>query len=307
MAITKLGSILLGEELVKEAARWHDYVGKLSEAGLERIRKAGLIKPVEEYIAGINRGTKNIARRAGYKINDLYGTGTDKIHWREAKTNPLTKTIEANIDNPLALKTKSDQDMFRAILNRHEAYEASAAAKAARLEAKNPEKFFERAASNLRTIPWAKDLSDAEIKEFFKARPDWAYTMHTKRPGLLLRCAKQHAVDPRNYADYASGHFNIDVLTKERKLLDRNPYRHNKGQRFAKHMRRQTGETQFLDTLGGYGDPAINKNPLERFNQKNIKRMNKNWGTPVTGIKGANGIVDKDVYVPKTTELHPIH
>lgn len=90
----------------------------------------------------------------------------------------------------------------------------------------------------------------------------------------MLVPVNEDAEYPRD-VEYNPNHQSIDVLLKERKLLDSYPYPDEPIITFMKKLREDSGETRFLDRLGRYGDPQINPNPLERFNKKNERELRK--------------------------------
>ena len=90
VAITKLGNTL-----VKEAARWHDFVANMSQESLKKLKDAGLVKSYAEYVNGINRGTNNILHRLGViKVNAGIPTENDR------------RSIIHNLENSIRINRK---------------------------------------------------------------------------------------------------------------------------------------------------------------------------------------------------------
>lgn len=285
MAITKTGS-----QLLKIASRWHDFIAKLSPENQKKIFNAGLVKPVQDYIAGINRGTENIANRAGFKISDLYGKDKNsplaRIRgsrgYRKASTDLATNTIDTTFQDPSFFKDQESADMLRAIQNRHEADEAMAAFKAQLRLANNYKKSKKTIVQNAKKqMPHLKATGDGMIFSVVSGEPAWVAQLNTKHTGQLLGKGPKGTFQINNHGD-------IDVLTKERKLMDRIPYRQNKGLRHWQRVRRMTGETQYLNNSGGY-----NPNSLERYNKANANKTYAYGKNPQTPIKINGGYIQE--------------
>lgn len=265
MAISKLATIL-----VKEAARWHDFIAKLSPENYKRIHDAGLVKPLEQYIDGINKGSENIANRAFFTIKDIHGQNPDLKSLRNAHGDLKTNTIETAYPRLSFFKNDTSDKVLRAFVNRHEAFEATAATRGR----KNI--FFDQQKSKKNILDKFDELYPGERQYYTDEqilkglREEEKILANTKHPGLLMpngRKGMKRAV---------SGHFDMDVLTKERKLADRFPYRDNPGLTRLKRLRTISGETKYLDTAGDY-DPKS----LERFNKKNAQNVMRFGTAPV--------------------------
>jgi hypothetical protein len=96
--LTHGGTKILGTQVGKNSAIRGQ--SRLSKDSLERIRQAGIIKPKDEYQAGINYGSRQIANKAGVKR-----IVSDKSSFYDAEKNQI--------------HTQGDP-----ISTRHEAYEA---------------------------------------------------------------------------------------------------------------------------------------------------------------------------------------
>lgn len=265
MAISKLATIL-----VKEAARWHDFIAKLNPENYKRIHEAGLVKPLEQYIDGINKGSENIANCAFFNIKDIHGQNPDLSSLGKAHIDLTTNMIETSYPRLSFFKDDISDKVLRAMVNRHESNEAAAATKG------RMEMFFNPQESKKKMIalfdklrPGKKqNYTDEQIPKVLNETEQ--ILANTKHPGLLMPNG-QKAIK-----NISSGHLDMNVLTKERKLVDRFPYRDNPGLTRLKRLRTMSGETKYLDTAGDY-DPKS----LERFNKKNAQNVMRFGTAPV--------------------------
>lgn len=265
MGITKTG-----HNLIKYGARWMDFIAKMSPVNRAKIESAGLVKPLMEYVAQIEHGTENMARRFGYRVKRS-GGGPDGM---KAYTIPNAKLVTTEMDN--IMRNDTDNALLRAIITRHEAYEMQAAERALRICAQGN-------AKQIRRI----------IRRFEAAKPDEAgrYNANTLNDKMSIN---RRAVYGNEHSGYMipdgkdkimrnslTGHLNMDVLFKERKLIDRFPYQDNPAINRVRKQRNATGEYQYLDIAGNIGDPALNVNSLERFNKCNAREVLRNKRYPV--------------------------
>ena len=126
-----------------EATSWKEksLEGKISYKGLAKLTKAGVRKPVLTYLAGFQKGTDNIRKKAGAvhernrtdsnnHMKNFHPLSDYETHSKDSydifvKPNPNTSTINKNMGK---LYTNEPKDFKRrdnvGELNRHEAYEA---------------------------------------------------------------------------------------------------------------------------------------------------------------------------------------
>ncbi len=292
MAISKTGQALL---LHKYAARWHDFVGKLSDASIARLKAKDLVKPLEDYIAGICRGNESIIRRAGFTATDLHGSRPSLNPWFSARTDLKNRVIHNDIgyaplkwlhslDDPLSRELYGQQQaLSHALTTRHEANEAMSFFKAEQAFKRNPHKAAKRMLKNYLECGPEKEV--AKLRQSPAAREAWIesqmrepdLSLLPKRTGTLV----EQGTNPSAFSfrdPEGPKHFSVDVLLKDRKLLDRIPHQFSPAITFERGLRKGTGETYMLDSLGGLGNPKVNPNPLERFGKRNERELRKNWG-----------------------------
>lgn len=246
-----------------------DFIARLSPDNVEKIRNSGVIKPLSEYINGVNRGSANMAKKNGYRI----ANSTDPRN-APARADPNKKLIQTNIKQ--TFPSSDDQALLEAIITRHEIYEAQAAERALRKYNSNPGKYGRKIIHNFeKTNPdeigrYNLGNLDEKMSRLRKAK------YNTDHTGFLVRNGEE------KYAPNAfSGHMDMDVLFKERKLVDRAPYPQNPVLDKIRQIRHRTGEYQYLDIAGNYGFHPYNINHLERFNKKNARSVLKYGKNPV--------------------------
>jgi len=129
----------INQKLIEEISRWKKEVaaGNLSQSSIERIKKEGVAKTPEEYAAGLRRGSLNIAKKAGFKVDEspmkiLGGKGLNDsflgMKTGGAFTNPVTKTIRApksyGLLNRIVSPMNTQDSLEKELIFRHEANEA---------------------------------------------------------------------------------------------------------------------------------------------------------------------------------------
>lgn len=218
-----------------------------------------------------------------------------------AATVAYGKTIHTKgITPPKEVVTDNGQKLFNALVNRHEVYEAIAAERAYVNYLKNPQKGDRRAVATARKVnPLATaSLTDQQILAALPLGNKAAAGIKT--PGRLLSNIAKRPVN---------GHINIDVLGKERKLIDTFPYKDNDGYDYFRKMRNR--EYQYMDRAGDYQpiqEPGLIsrvltklhlKKPasgsLERFNKNNFRKMTSKMKQGIP-IDMGNGETWKPLY-----------
>lgn len=269
MPVTKVGSLL-----IKEAARWMDFIARLSPKSIARLENAGLIKPLETYIAGINEGTENMARLYNYQIKHRGGGSLAGNKVPDSRMNPNKMSIETDFESgPLA---NTHEELLRAILTRHEAYEMLAAERSLHRLGANPQKYIPRILRNFESVNPDKIGKYDPTNLLRKMSPAGKALYNASHTGFLIRNGEEKIL-PKVF----TGHLDMDVLFKERKLLDRLPFPRNPVLEKIRQIRYRTGEYPYLDITGNYGDPTCNINNLERFNKRNARSVLKYGKGPV--------------------------
>lgn len=265
MAITQIG-----HKLIKYGARWMDFIAKLSHVNRAKIERAGLLKPVRDYVVQIERGTENMTKRFGYRVEHT-GAGPDGI---KASTIPNARLITTEMDDIMG--NDIDNSLLRAIITRHEAYEMQAAERALRTCAQG------KAKQGRRVIRRFEDANPDEIGRYNvntlndQMSKNRQAIYGNEHSGYMIPDGKDKVIRNR-----LTGHLSMDVLFKERKLIDRFPHPDNPAINWVRKQRNATGEHQYLDIAGNLGDPALNTNWLERFNKCNAREVLRNKKHPV--------------------------
>ncbi len=308
MAITKIG-----KELLKQAARWSEVIANIDPETRKRMEDGGAFKSREEYRDRFRRNTDDILARAGFEREEVKDPNAPKRPWYDASTDSETRTVHANIDRDQLpfLEKDIDKDMFIELITMHEAYEALESAKALERANQNLQEYAEKAVKRHQLMypKGAKGIAAKHGGDKNKILADYANHPEAiygaKRSGILI--SNNSPSDQQD--NWVGTHQDINVLIKERNMLDRYPYQGDDSIQKFRSMRKQNGETQFLDKAGKYGDPKVNPEPLKHYGKKNIKEMFKTWGTPVRGIKDADrqlSILGLEDYVP-VTEIRPMY
>lgn len=178
--------------------------------------------------------------------------------WTGASTLGYGKTIHTKgMQLPNSVITDEGKRFLNAVLNRHEAYEAISAEKAMQRYFKDPAKGDRRAIARLKASnPALKGLSDQQILSYFPDLETRAI-YGIKTPGRFSSSS----------GSPAGSHLSMDVLGKERKLLDTFAYKENDGYKhFRNSVRRR--EYNYMDRAGEYKPGTF-----ERYNRNNFKRM----------------------------------
>lgn len=212
-----------------------------------------------------------------YGINPLANPANHNS-WDGMSTVPYWKAIYTKgATIPNEIKSPEGQRLFNALANRHEAYEAIAAEKAYANYLKNPQRGDRRAIRLAKKLePSYQNLTDQEILTRLPIADRAALNIKTTgqlRSNLALRPV--------------AGHLNIDVLGKERKLLDTFPYKDNGGYKFFQKIRDR--EYEYMDRAGDYQakqNPGLlsrflmklhlkkpDQGTLERYNKNNFRKM----------------------------------
>lgn len=230
--------------------------------------------------------SRNLDAQAQQKFNPEYGKNphinqANPDSWDGMSTIPHWKAIYIKgAIFPSEVKSSEGQKLFNALANRHEAYEAIAAEKAYSNYLKNPQKGDKLAINTARQLD-PLGTSSITDQQLIGAMPIGNRAMAgIKTPGRLKS----------NFSRFPrSSHINIDVLGKERKLMDTFPYKDNDGYYFLRNMRNR--EYEYMDRAGEYQakqNPGLlgrvltklhlrkpTQDTPERYNESNFHKMTR--------------------------------
>lgn len=230
---------------------------------------------------GANR---NLDAQANQNFNPNYGknplaSSINGDSWDGMATVPYWKAVYTKgAILPHEIKSTEGQRLFNALANRHEAYEAVAAEKAYSKYLMNPQKGDKLAIHIARQTDPLGTASFTD-QQLIGVMPIGNRAMAgIKTPGRFVSNFVGRPV---------SSHINIDVLDKERKLMDTFPYKDNDGYKFFRNMRKK--EYEYMDRAGDYQtkqSPGLlgkflmklhlkkpDPGTIERYNERNFRKM----------------------------------
>ena len=210
--------------------------------------------------------------------------------------DPLLRAINSKNSVPDKVKDKlsnknilvGDTKLDKALMLRHEAYEAQSMDKQLKelLRAKknnNLQQFVDNANDRFESVYRSEHMGkrynyieemNAKYKQFGENNPRYLSNVALysgKKPGIIT------IGFPDRRRIYNTGHTDMSVLLKERKLFDRLPLQYTPGYNVLKDIREGNGEYGYLNAAGKY---TLVKG-AERFTKKNAKNVLSHGTTPV--------------------------
>jgi len=275
------------DRIVKEYQR-----GNLSPTAIKQLQERGMIRPLERYIEGLNKGTQNIINKSNktnnrntkIKTDDNFkdaiqlhrnSYGEETIH----KLNPDKFFHRALIgtmgSSPSAIFNKKKARLLDAIFTRHEGYEEL-------VGNKNLKEYKKAIANNVspKDITFVKGIM---LKQVHPSRL-WKH-IYNKNKNKAEKLSSL-GILPKKINDkfykITGNHFGPEVLAREAHTVSKIPYpNYTQG---IKKTRHNTGEKRYLTGL-------LNQDPYERgLPAKAIKKLNNSKST----IQARGGILEPD-------------
>lgn len=280
--------------------------GGVSSAGIEKLKKSGVLKPEEEYIKGVEKGTKNIMKKSGsisvptiFKEPHSRGIPfTNKSIVRVPVTNRYLKAWSKDTGEPIS---KQAAEKLKPYVKRHEADEASVSKMLKKKYGGRVEKELGKGRAPIAgsgTIDAVGKIkrSPEERKELSK---QWRKYRKTRLKHIKGKMGEEQFRNfqmdadvfdkPERYKKYniARGHASPRVLKKEKKLVDYGSKVYGHAEPLKK-VRDITGEYKHLDKLKNKTIRKIEKSGISK-KIENIKRLDTAWdelrATKAKGIK----------------------
>lgn len=224
------------------------------------------------YVWGKNYGIK--------RSNDYAYMGTD----------PSTRLIYTEASKVAIPKNKEEEELFKALLARHEALELVETNRLLRMEARNPEAFKERAKRGTANFydNWIRVGKEKYGPVIEKPALENKNRVLNSLEENNINSQRIMAGNPYSGAGYIKetgdqlgSHVDANVLIKERKTVDRLPFLFSEGAEKMHNLRALSGELELMDTAGGYA-----KGTPGRFNKVHARRFRKAIRGPVTLSEG---------------------